>query len=180
MECKTDWGYKEMLNHHFESPTCKCHQTRLRNSSHIYPRNFFSMCKISDLRKDLSWQTMSKHPPLMWAILVHGPRCEKTCLRKFANNNGADQPAHTRSLISAFVIRLLQSITSRLAKSEISNFNFLASLCSWAGCLVSYFVGNPNDRFSHGEAQMSARKSIRKTVQIHRLIWALNRCSGIQ
>ena len=36
---------------------------------------------------------------------IYGPRREKTCLRGFANNTGADQPAHTRSLISAFVIR---------------------------------------------------------------------------
>ena len=27
------------------------------------------------------------------------------CLRGFVNNTGADQPTHTRSLISAFVIR---------------------------------------------------------------------------
>ena len=45
--------------------------------------------------------------------------CEKTCLREFKNNKGADQPAHPRSLISAFVIRLLESILSRLARSEI-------------------------------------------------------------
>ena len=36
---------------------------------------------------------------------VFEPQREKTCLRGFANNTGADQPAHTRSLISAFVIR---------------------------------------------------------------------------
>ena len=35
---------------------------------------------------------------------LFGPRHEKTCLRGFGNNTGADQPAHTRSLISAFVI----------------------------------------------------------------------------
>ena len=34
----------------------------------------------------------------------YGPRREKTCLRGFANNKGADQPAHPRRLISAFVI----------------------------------------------------------------------------
>ena len=34
-----------------------------------------------------------------------GPRREKTCLWGFTNNTGAEQPAHTRSLISAFVIR---------------------------------------------------------------------------
>ena len=42
--------------------------------------------------------------------------------RGIANNKGVDQPAHPRSLISAFVIRLLESIISRLAASEISYF----------------------------------------------------------
>ena len=51
-----------------------------------------------------------------------GHRREKTCLRGFANNKGADQPAHPRRLISVFVIRFLLSIISRLATSEISIF----------------------------------------------------------
>ena len=50
------------------------------------------------------------------------PRREKTCLRVFANNTGADQPAHPRSLISAFVIRVLESTIFKLATSEISVF----------------------------------------------------------
>ena len=54
--------------------------------------------------------------------IINGPRGENTCLQWFANNQGADQPAHPRSLISAFVIRLLESIVSRLSTSEISNF----------------------------------------------------------
>ena len=33
-----------------------------------------------------------------------GLQREKTCLWEFANNTGADQPAHPHSLISAFVI----------------------------------------------------------------------------
>ena len=53
---------------------------------------------------------------------VIGPRREKTCLRWFANNTGADQPAHPRSLISAFVIRFLKSIICKLAAGEISIF----------------------------------------------------------
>ena len=58
-------------------------------------------------------------------------RCKKTCLRGggggggggggVANNKGIDQPAHLRSLISAFVICFLESFISRLATSEISN-----------------------------------------------------------
>ena len=35
---------------------------------------------------------------------------EKTCLVPYANNKGADQPAHLRSLISIFVVRCLDSI----------------------------------------------------------------------
>ena len=38
-------------------------------------------------------------------FLSKWPRREKTCFRGFAINTGADQPAHTRILISAFVIR---------------------------------------------------------------------------
>ena len=36
-----------------------------------------------------------------------------------ANDRRADQPAHSRSLISAFVIRLFDSIKTKLAISEI-------------------------------------------------------------
>ena len=53
---------------------------------------------------------------------TYGPRREKTCLQGFANNTGLDQPVHPRSLISAFVIRLFESIISRPATSELSIF----------------------------------------------------------
>ena len=39
-----------------------------------------------------------------------------------ANIKGTDQPAHLRSQISAFAVRLLESIIPRLATSEISIF----------------------------------------------------------
>ena len=48
--------------------------------------------------------------------LCHG----KTCLRPFVSNKGADQPEYPCRLISAFVIRLLESIISQLASSKIS------------------------------------------------------------
>ena len=50
----------------------------------------------------------------------------------FANNTGADQPAHPRRLISAFVIRLSRSIMSRIATSEISIF-YLVSVAEESG-----------------------------------------------
>ena len=40
----------------------------------------------------------------------------------FTNNKGPDKPAHPRSPISAFVIRVFGSIISRLALGEISIF----------------------------------------------------------
>ena len=60
-------------------------------------------------------------------------------------NKGADQPAHPHSLISAFVIPFLASIISKLATRE--KFNFLASLCIWAGMFEHDLVGNPKTRF---------------------------------
>ena len=55
-------------------------------------------------------------------LTVNGPQCEKTYLGGFTNSKGADQPAHPRSLISAFVIHFLDSIISKLATSEIKIF----------------------------------------------------------
>ena len=44
------------------------------------------------------------------------------CLMPYANNKGADQPAHPRSLISAFVVRYLDKIISLVSRAEISRF----------------------------------------------------------
>ena len=41
------------------------------------------------------------------------------------NNKGADQPAHTRRLISAFAILILESIISNFATGEISIFQLV-------------------------------------------------------
>ena len=48
------------------------------------------------------------------------PRHEKMCLMSYANNEGADQPAHPRRLISVFVDRCLDSIISLDSIAEIS------------------------------------------------------------
>ena len=54
--------------------------------------------------------------------MLFGLRLEKTCLRGFANNTGADQSAHPRSLISAFVIRFMGNFICKHATGEISIF----------------------------------------------------------
>ena len=51
---------------------------------------------------------------------VNEPGHEKMCLMSYANNKGADQPAHPRSLISAFVVHCLDSIISLESIAEIS------------------------------------------------------------
>ena len=66
----------------------------------------------------------------------------------YANNKGADQPAHPRSLISAFVVRCLDSIIPLVSISEILSF------CDCAGRFESTLVANPEDRFSRDEAQL--------------------------
>ena len=43
-------------------------------------------------------------------------------MRKLAKNKGADKPVHLRRLISAFVIRLLESIVLRLATTKIHSW----------------------------------------------------------
>ena len=43
------------------------------------------------------------------------------------NNTGADQPVHTRSLISAFIIRFFEKY--HIYTFFEQNFNYLASLC---------------------------------------------------
>ena len=50
---------------------------------------------------------------------IHEPGHVKTCLMSYANTKGVDQPAHPRSLISAFVVRCLDSIISLVSISEI-------------------------------------------------------------
>ena len=65
-------------------------------------------------------------------IIQIGLRREKNCRRGFANNTGADQPAHPRSLISAFVIHFLESIICKLATGEISIF-YLVSVAEETG-----------------------------------------------
>ena len=50
----------------------------------------------------------------------------------FVNNKGADQPVHPRRLISAFVIRFLESIISKHASRKISMF-WLVSVAGETG-----------------------------------------------
>ena len=55
----------------------------------------------------------------LYVLSIYEPGHEKMC-HVYANNKGSDQPAHPRSLISAFVVRCLDSIISLDSIAEIS------------------------------------------------------------
>ena len=69
--------------------------------------------------------TFSHGPAHIWLyvyvyLFTNGPGHAKTCLMPYANNKGADQPAHPSSLISTFVVRCLDSRICILAISKVS------------------------------------------------------------
>ena len=70
----------------------------------------------------------------------------------YANNKGADQPAHPRSLISAFVVRCLNSVMSLVLVTQISSL-MLASVAEQASFNLTWSE-TPKDMFSHDEAHM--------------------------
>ena len=99
-----------------------CGWWRVKSDPPLTIKRSVIFCEIFTSKIDpRSSKTMTLGTQTMIARLS-GPHREKTCLRRFANNTGADQPAHPRSLISAFVIRLLESSISKLATSKFSSF----------------------------------------------------------
>ena len=68
---------------------------------------------------------------------LNGPGHAKTCLMTYANNKGADQPAHPRSLISTFVVRWVNNMICILAIPKVSRI-YLASVAEQAGLNVTW------------------------------------------
>ena len=103
---------------------------RQKQEKWVVLRGPYMFYKILHIIKEM----LRYHPSRLVSIakntLLHvsyqmGLDARKPVFGGFANNKGADQPAHTRSLISTFVIRYLESIISRLASSEISTFSLV-------------------------------------------------------
>ena len=84
----------------------------------------------------------------------------------YENNIGADQPAHLRSLISAFVVRCLDSIIPLVSIHKI--MSWLASVAEQAGLSLTW--SDPKDRFSRDEAEVFLYKWSRFTAV--KVIWA--------
>ena len=68
-------------------------------------------------------------------------------------NKGADQPAHPRSLISAFVVRCLDSVMSLVCVTKLSSL-MLASVTEQASLSLTWSE-TPDNTFSHDEAQIN-------------------------
>ena len=79
---------------------------------------------------------------------------KRKLLLVYANNKGADQAAHARSLISAIVIHCLDSTIIHVATPALSEFSNLASPCSLARWSESYHAAQFCDIFSHGVAKI--------------------------
>ena len=98
-----------------------------------HPRSLISAFVVRYLDNIISLDSIGKISRLQLASVAAQPDHEKMCLMPYANNKGADQPAHPRSLISAFVVRYLDNIISLDSIGKISRLQ-LAS--------VSGIVGN--------------------------------------
>ena len=75
----------------------------------------------------------------------------KNLFLPYANNKGADQAAHPRSLISTLVVRCLVYNTSSIYRKNLTP---LPSFCGCTGRFESTLVATPEDRFSRDEAHI--------------------------
>ena len=79
----------------------------------------YETCAI--LRTFLAILTAEGNYGMIWAL------ARENLTLVFANNKGADQPAHLRRLICAFVISFWKESYLNLLQAKL---NFLASVCS--------------------------------------------------
>ena len=91
------------------------------------------------------WQLIRVFTVCMWAS------SRENLFLPYANDKGADQPAHLHSVIGAFVVHCLACIIPILPISKIWR---LASFCNWAAWFEPYLVANPKDRFSRDTAHV--------------------------
>ena len=86
------------------------------------------------------------------SLFTYEPGHEKTWFMSYANNNGADQTAHPRNLMSAFVVRCLDSVMFLVSVTKILSL-MLVSVPEQAGLSLTWSE-TPEDTFSHDEAHV--------------------------
>ena len=80
----------------------------------------------------------------MKMVLLNLSHIMRKPVLSYANNKGADQPPHLRSLISAFVVRCLDNM---ILFFYIRNFKPLASLCGGTDRLILNWSETPKTGF---------------------------------
>ena len=83
----------------------------------------------------------------------------------YANNKGADQPMHPRSLISTFVVRCLSSLVHLVSISEIPSVYLAASVAAQAGLFLTWSQTPKTDFFV-------TRLKLFRVCLVHSRIWA--------
>ena len=81
------------------------------------------------------------------------PGHEKMYLMPYANNKGTDEPAHPRSLISAFVVHCSDRMVRLVCISKISKFQ-LVSVAEQVSLCLAWSETPPEDTFCHDEAHI--------------------------
>ena len=84
---------------------------------------FGKAVKRSVIAREITWSGWAE---INWATSW------KNLFMQYVNNKGADQPAHSRSLMSTFVVRCLDSIIPLVSTSKISSL-YPASVAAQAG-----------------------------------------------
>ena len=104
-----------------------------------------------------------------WYELRH----EKTCSGHSRTRKGVEQPAHTRSLISTFVVRRLDSITPIVAISEIPRLQ-LASVAEQTGLslasLSAHLVKGHIQQYLMSSASANDNIDISRKPEVHSII----------
>ena len=103
-------------------------------------KSFLRYRKGPRLFSPSNWYTVGRGVPTHFIHIpykLHLSHVMRKPVLPYANNKGPDQPAHPRSLISAFVVRCLDSIIPLLVKAEISRPE-LVSVVEQAGLSLTW------------------------------------------
>ena len=94
------------------------HFTGAKSSPFILFLLMYKIC-LARMKASYLMQCIITEKKNLIKLSIKWASTRENCLRGFANNTGADQPAHPRSLISAFVIRFVEIIICKLSTGEI-------------------------------------------------------------
>ena len=128
---------------------------------------------ISLVIKDVLLPIKSQHS----FTLISGTRMDwatswENLLLPYVNNNGADQPAHPRSLISVFVVRCLDSMAPIVVISKSSRLQ-LVSAAEQAGLSLTWSDTPKTGFYFSARNKSLTAKLLQQGYRYHKL-WKTN------